>query len=63
MPQGFPSNTNVEEERRSLLSLGNLRRIASFKRVIARIDTPAKQPVSREKTKREMTHETEPAPL
>jgi hypothetical protein len=54
---------DVEKERRSLLSLGNLRRLASLKTAVGRTDAAAKQPVPREMTKREMTHESEPAPL
>ena len=62
MPQPFASNMDVEKERRSLLLLGNLRRIASFKRVIERIEATAKLPAYSETTKRETSHETEPAP-
>jgi hypothetical protein len=36
MPQPFPSNPDVENERRSLLSLGKLCRIASLKRMVER---------------------------
>ena len=61
MPQPFASNMDVEKERRSLLLLGNLRRIASFKRVIERIEATAKLPAYGETTK-EMTHESESAP-
>jgi hypothetical protein len=66
MPQPFPSNPDVEKERRSLLSLGNLRRIASLKRAMERAHATARQPVSREMPVspempgREMTHDIEP---
>ena len=60
MPQPFPSNPDVENERRSLLSLGKLRRIASLKRVVERADDVAKSPISRALTNGDRTHEIEP---
>jgi hypothetical protein len=60
MPQPFPSNPDVENERRSLLSLGKLCRIASLKRMVERADAAAKPPVSRALTNGDRTHEIEP---
>jgi hypothetical protein len=63
MPPPFPSNPDVENERRSLLSLGKLRRIASLKRVVERADVVARSPISRVLNRDragERTHEVEP---
>jgi hypothetical protein len=59
MSQPFPSNPDVENERRSLLSLGKLRRIASLKRVVERADDVARSPISRP-LNGDRTHEIEP---
>jgi hypothetical protein len=59
MSQPFPSNPDVENERRSLLSLGKLRRIASLKRVVERADDVARSPISRP-LNGDRTYEIEP---
>ena len=51
--QPVNSNSNVQNERRSLLSLGKLRRVASFKSMVQRAQDNCRKAFDPEKQQRE----------